>query len=151
MVLNLPVMQETQLWSLGWEEWTIHGSICNGKGRERQVVREYFVYLKHFFRTIFSAALDLCSCARTLSGCGEPALFCSYGASHHSGSRCCRAWALGLRLQSLWSCPTVCRILVTKPGIEPMSPALAGEFLTPGQPEPSRESILDKWSGRPLC
>ena len=30
------------------------------------------------------------------------------------------------------SCLTTCGILVSCPGIEPMSPALEGEFLTPG-------------------
>ena len=32
------------------------------------------------------------------------------------------------------SCPKACGILVPRPGIEPMSPALAGEFLTTGPP-----------------
>ena len=82
MVKNPPAMQETQAWSLGWEEGTIHGSICNGKGRERQVVREYFIYLKHFFKTLLLAVLDLCCYAWALSSCGEQGLFCSY-----------RAWA----------------------------------------------------------
>ena len=32
------------------------------------------------------------------------------------------------------SCPLACRILVPRPRIKPMSPALAGRFLTPGPP-----------------
>ena len=33
--------------------------------------------------------------------------------------------------------PGACGILVPRPGIEPMSPALAGGFLTPGPPRKS--------------
>ena len=43
-----------------------------------------------------------------------------------------RVWA-----QQLWrrlSCPAVCGILVPGPGIEPVSPALVGGFLTTGSP-----------------
>ena len=32
------------------------------------------------------------------------------------------------------SCPVACGILIPGPGIEPMSPALAGRFLTTGPP-----------------
>ena len=31
-------------------------------------------------------------------------------------------------------CPEACGILVPQPGIEPVSPALEGQFLTPGSP-----------------
>ena len=33
-----------------------------------------------------------------------------------------------------FSCPVACRILVPGPGIEPVSSALAGEFLITGSP-----------------
>ena len=33
-----------------------------------------------------------------------------------------------------FSCPEACGILVPRPGIKPMSPALAGGFLTTGPP-----------------
>ena len=39
--------------------------------------------------------------------------------------------------------PKVCRILVPQSGIEPMSPALQGEFLTTSPPGKSLESILE--------
>ena len=59
-------------------------------------------------------------------------LHCSAQASHCSGLSCCRAQAVGARallLRGLWDLPT--------PGIEPVSPALAGGFLStvpPGSP-----------------
>ena len=40
------------------------------------------------------------------------------------------------------SCPTVCRILVPGPGIEPTCPALAGGSLTNGPPGKSQRSTL---------
>ena len=40
------------------------------------------------------------------------------------------------------SCPTACEILVPRPGIEPMSPALEGGFLTTGPPGESQEKFL---------
>jgi len=40
------------------------------------------------------------------------------------------------------SCPTVCRILVPGPGIEPACPALAGGSLTNGPPWKSQRSTL---------
>ena len=78
------------------------------------------------------------------SSCGVPA-------SHPGGFSCCRARAPGAGAQYLWlagsraqaqvvahrlSCSAACGIF-PRPGLEPMSPALAGEFLTtapPGKP-----------------
>ena len=50
-----------------------------------------------------------------------------------TGSSC---WHAGFSLVAAHrlSCPTACRILVPCPGIEPMSPALEGRFLTTGPP-----------------
>ena len=39
------------------------------------------------------------------------------------------------------SCPAACGILVPRPGIEPVSPALEGGFLTTGPPGKSHVSI----------
>ena len=105
----------------------------------------YFIYL-------FLAALGLCCCARAFSSCGTWA-YCS-------GFSCCRAWALRARasvvaacglssygswalerrlgsygaqallLHGMWDLPG--------PGLEPVSPALAGGFLTTAPPGKSR-------------
>ena len=40
------------------------------------------------------------------------------------------------------TCPTACGILVPQPGIEPMSPALEGGFLTTGPPGKSQNNVL---------
>ena len=53
-----------------------------------------------------------------------------------SGFSCCRAGALGAQASVVeahgLSCPTACGVLVPRPGIEPMSSALAGGCLTTG-------------------
>ena len=64
-------------------------------------------------------------------------LFCSIGSQlRHTGSFIpCAGFSLvaacGL------SCPAACEILVPQPGMEPMSPALKGGFLTTGPPKKS--------------
>ena len=73
-----------------------------------------------------------------------------------SGLRCsmqdlrCGVWDLSLRhagslvaARSL-SCPTACGILVPRPGIEPVSLALEGGFLTTGPPGKSQSYFLNK-------
>ena len=42
-----------------------------------------------------------------------------------------------------FSCPTACGIL-PRPGMEPVSPALADRFLAPGPPGKSLKSFLDR-------
>ena len=89
-------------------------------------------------------------------------LCCGAWASHCGGFSCCRAQALGLRASVVvacrlsscgsWaiecrfsSCGAQTQLLVgmwdlPRPGLEPVSPALAGGFLTavpPGKPSPS--------------
>ena len=61
--------------------------------------------------------LGLCCCPKAFSGCSEQGLLSSCGAraSHCSGSLCC-----GL------SCPVACGVLVPRPGIKPVSPAVEG-------------------------
>ena len=70
----------------------------------------------------------------------EATLRCGARASHCSGFSCCRAWVLGVRASvvkacGLTSCGAQAQLLhdmwdLPGPGIEPMSPALAGGFLT---------------------
>ena len=60
------------------------------------------------------------------------------------GSLVCSTWALLLRSTSSvvvahgLSCPVACGILVPRPGIEHMSPALEGRFFTTGPPGKSQ-------------
>ena len=67
-------------------------------------------------------------------------LRCAARTSHHSGFSCCGAWALGTRASvavacRLSNCGAWAQLLrgmwdLPGPGIEPVSPALAGRFLT---------------------
>ena len=113
-----------------------------------------FIYL--WLRWVFVAACGLSLIA--MSGEGAT-LHCNAQASYCSGFSCCGAWALGARasvvvargLSSCGSWALECRLSscgaqsqlpcsmwdLPGPGIEPLSPALAGGFLTtvpPGKP-----------------
>ena len=95
----------------------------------------------HLFIYLFWAVLGLCFCARAFSSCGEqgPLFIAVHGpltiaasivVEHGLQTRrlsCCSSRAQLLR--GLWDLP--------RPGLEPVSPALAGGFLTtapPGKP-----------------
>ena len=77
-------------------------------------------------------------------------LCCSARASHCGGFSCCRARALGVRASvvvahRLSSCGARAQLLhgmwdLPRPGIEPVSPALAGRFLTTLPPGKSQQS-----------
>ena len=66
-------------------------------------------------------------------------------ASHCGGSSCCRTWS---RVHGLSCCGTQVSCLQyvesSGPGTEPVSPALAGRFLTTGPPGKSPFGVL--WS-----
>ena len=69
-------------------------------------------------------------------------------ALEHVGSVCavrrlsgCSSWASLVVVHGL-SCPTACGILVPRPGIEPTSPALEGEFSTAGPPGKSSMVVI---------
>ena len=71
---------------------------------------------------------------------------CGACASHCDGFSCCEAQVLGhtgaiLVVHGL-SCPAACGILLPAPGIEPMSPALSGGFLTTRPPGKSHPLIF---------
>ena len=51
---------------------------------------------------------------------------------------CCVAWGLSLQPQG---CPVACRTLTPQPGMEPVSPALQGRFLTTGPPRKSYQIL----------
>ena len=69
-------------------------------------------------------------------------LLCGARASHCSGFPCCGAWARGLSscgaraqlLRGMWDLPGA--------GIEPVSPELAGGFLTTVPPGKSQEGVF---------
>ena len=98
---------------------------------------------------LFLAALGLCCCVQAFSSCSEQGL--SFIAVHRRlievASLCCGARALGAQAsvvmaRRLSSCGTRALLLrsmwdLPGPGLEPVSPALAGGFLTtapPGKP-----------------
>ena len=97
------------------------------------------------------AVLGLCFCARAFSSCGKRGplfiavrgpltITASLVAEHRLQTR--RLSSCGLRAQllcSMWDLP--------RPGLEPVSPALAGRFLTtapPGKPSRKLFSLLSR-------
>ena len=116
----------------------------------------YFIYF--FVINLFLAVLGPRHYAQAFPGCGERGLLSSCGpwASHCSGFSPCVAQALGARAsvlaaQGLSSCSSrspehglrncgtwawlLCSMWkLPRPGIEPMSPTLAGGFLSCGSP-----------------
>ena len=116
------------------------------------LLREKFYFIfKNFIYVcvslfLFLVALGLRGCGRAFSSCGEWALPLSCGswASLLSGFSCCGVWLLsaGVRscgartelLHGMWNLP--------RSGTEPMSPALAGRFLTTGPPGKSKREIF---------
>ena len=83
----------------------------------------------------------------------RPTVSCGARASHCSGFSCCGAWALGARASvvvacGLSSCGARVQLLrgmwnFPGPGFEPVSPPLAGGFLTTAPPGKSGVSILN--------
>ena len=123
----------------------------------RKKIYPFILFYYYYYFFFFLAVLGLRCCARAFSSCGERGLLCcSARASNCSGFSCCRAQALGTQasvvvargpcscgsrgpehrlsscgawaqfLRSMWDLPG--------PGLKPMSPALAGGFLTTAPP-----------------
>ena len=95
----------------------------------------YICLFTNIYLLIFLAALGLRRCLQDFSSCGV------------RGFSCCGAWAPGhsgfsnygpraYLLRGVWDPPG--------PGIEPMSSALAGGFLTTGPPGKSQFILSDK-------
>ena len=107
--------------------------------RKPRFLKNLFIYL---FIYLFMAVLGLCFCARAFSSCGKrgPLLIAVCGPLTIAASlvaehrlQTCRLSNCGSRAQLLcgmWDLP--------RPGLEPVSPALAGRFSTtapPGKPK----------------
>ena len=73
------------------------------------------------------------------------------GLSCSMGYLRCGTWALQLWFEGLVARGIACGILVSQVGIEPMSPALQGGFLTPGPPGKSLLLLLSSFSRVQLC
>ena len=108
-----------------------------------------FIYLFiYLFIHLFLAVLGLCFCTRAFSSCGErgPLFIAVHGpltvaaspiVEHRLRTRrlsSCGSWAQLLR--GMWDLP--------RPGLEPMSPALAGKFLTTAPPGKPYRFLLDQ-------
>ena len=117
----------------------------------------FFFFLISFFLYIFLAALDPRCCAQAFSSCGKWLLSsCSAQASHCSGFSCCGARALdslGFSSCGAWAQPLHSTWDLPGPGIEPVSPALAGGFFTTESPvEPHHILfICSSFEGRMSC
>ena len=103
--------------------------------------RNSFIFIIYLFIYLFLAVLGLCFCARAFSSCGKRGplfiavrrpliIAASSVAEHRLQTRrlsSCGSWAQLLR--GMWDLP--------RPGLQPVSPALAGRFSTtapPGKP-----------------
>ena len=108
-----------------------------------------FIFYKFIhFIYLFLAALGLCCCAQAFSSCGEWGLLSLAWASHCHGLSHCGARAPGVQAsvvvaRGLSSCGSRAQLLrgmwdLPGPGLEPVSPALAGGFSTTAPPGKSR-------------
>ena len=121
----------------------------------------WFVFVFVFFNLfiyLFLAVLGLCCCAQAFSSCGEQGLLfvavhgfliavaslvSEYGLQAHRlqqlwlmGFSSCGSWALEYRLSSCGARAQLLRSMwdLPRPGLEPVSPALAGGFLCTAPP-----------------
>ena len=106
----------------------------------------YYYYYSNLFIYLFLAVLGLRFCARASSGCGKRGpLFIAVGgpltiaappvAGHRLQTR--RLSSCGSRAQlfrGMWDLPS--------PGLEPVSPALAGRFSTTAPPGKPHQAII---------
>ena len=135
------------LWNGGWAGWppqlprSEHHSFFF-------FLINLFIYLIFFF--FFLAVLGLRFCARAFSSCGErgplfiavrgpltvaASLVAEHRLQTHSLSSCGSRAQL---LRGMWDLP--------RPGLEPVSPALAGRFSTTAPPGKPLSTILEEYS-----
>ena len=126
-----PLTQRIGLASHGWRGNLIKYAIAQLRGLENS---HSVPPSCHLFSCLFLAVLGLCCCAQAFSSCGEQGLLCSCcaQASHCGGFSCCGT--MGSRCTSL---AALHHIKSFRPGIKPVSSALAGGFLTTGPPRKS--------------
>ena len=121
--------------SRGWW-WLLAGACISSR-----IFHIFFFFVTFYLFILFLATLDFPCFAWSFSSCSERGLlFISKCASHCSGFFCCRQQALGTRLSSCGSQALECGVSssvgfhsmwnLPRPGTEPMSPALAGRFLS---------------------
>ena len=115
-------------------------------GAQKYLLNDYLVPRYFFFLILFYylllAALGLRCCARAFSSCGEQGLLfvavrglLTVVASLVAEYRLSSCGARAQLLHGMWDLPG--------PGLEPMSPALAGGFLTTAPPgKPSTQVLL---------
>ena len=121
---------------------------------------------KLIYFILFLAALGLCCCARAFLQMWRvgATICCGAQASHCRGFSCCRGRALGARAsvfaarrlsscgsraleRGLSSCGARAQLLrgmwnLPRPGLKPVSPALAGGFLTTAPPGKSEALLI---------
>ena len=98
-----------------------------------------FFFFYYLFVCLFIWLCRVLVAACGIFHCGVQALRCGTRASFQLwcvGPRACRLSSCGVQGSRAhrFSCPVACGILVPQPGIEPVSPALEGGFLTTGPP-----------------
>ena len=136
----------------------------------KKIIKSTATNLKYIFFNLFLAALGLCCCTQGFSSCGEQGLLfivvhvlliavASFVAKHRPqsvwasvvvarGLSSCGSRGLERRLSS---CGAQAQLLrgrwdLPGPGLEPLSPALAGGFLTTAPPGKSPRYILKQVS-----
>ena len=130
-----PVLHGATQFTTGWPHKCAYPNLARFPEVHGPFLFFFFFFWIYYF---FLAVLEFCCSARASSRCGEWQLLfrCGTRVSHCGGVSCCRAQALGtpasVAVAHVLSCPAACGILVSGPGIKPMSPAWADEFLTTG-------------------
>ena len=100
-----------------------------------------------FIFYLFLAVLGLHCFEWAFSSCGEQGLLSGYGACPSHGGGLLLLWSRGPRHTGFSSCDAQAQLprgmwSLPGPGIEPMSPALAGRVLTTGPPGNPRTHFL---------
>ena len=133
-------------------DWTVRPSLMMYYSICQIFCRGYhFFVFDHFicfcFFSLWVGCVFVAACGLSLVAAGGSYSSCGAWTSHCCDFSCCGAGALELSLsscgppaqlpRSMWDLPG--------PGIEPLSPALAGRFLSAGPPgKPSNRDVIAK-------
>ena len=96
-------------------------------------VRQFllYIYIYMFLKYLFWLRWVFCCCVQAFSSCGVRASHCSVRASHCGGFSYCGAQALELKFGSCGTWLSAPKYVESyRSGLEAMSPALVGGFLT---------------------